>query len=296
MRVLHFSDIHVGVPLRRMPLSDWLGKRAIGAANLLTGRYHHFVSARGKLKALDRFKREQAIDLVLFTGDYTALGLDRELAEARAVVEPLMDAPLGFVNVPGNHDLYVPDVIRHRRFERHFGDTLESDLPELCAEGPWPLVRLAGDGVAVVAVNSARPNPQPWRSSGVIPAEQLSALGNALRDPRVRGRFVFVITHYAPRLADGGPDRKLHGMINADDFLKVCSEIPRGVILCGHIHRRYTVKIDGVAPAIFCAGSATMARRESVWVFDVDEGKARATPGRWNGTGYELLPDSAVDA
>lgn len=33
-------------------------------------------------------------------------------------------------------------------------------------DGPWPLLRLIGENLAVVGVNSARPNPLPWRSSG----------------------------------------------------------------------------------------------------------------------------------
>ena len=30
MRVLHFSDVHVGMPLGQVPLHRWIGKRALG--------------------------------------------------------------------------------------------------------------------------------------------------------------------------------------------------------------------------------------------------------------------------
>lgn len=296
MRVLHFSDVHLREPAGAVPLRDWLGKRLIGGANLLLGRRHAFDDAPAKVRALDTFRREQDVDLVICTGDYTALGTRGEIQLAREAVEPLTRAPLGYVHVPGNHDLYALDVLRQKRFREHFGDTLATDLPEhLVDGGPWPIVRFAGDDVAVVAVNSARPNPRPWRSNGRIPDEQIEALGRVLADERVRGRFVFVITHYAPRLENGEPDKRLHGLVNADAFLEACRDVSPGAILCGHVHWRYSVRIDGVKPRIFCAGSATKEGAEGLWVFDVEAGRARATPGRWDGDRYVVVEDEAVD-
>jgi 3',5'-cyclic AMP phosphodiesterase CpdA len=296
MRVLHFSDVHLREPAFSVPVRDWLGKRLIGGANLLLGRRHHFDDAPAKVAALDAFRRQEAIDLVICTGDYTALGTRGELELARAAVQPLMTAPLGYVHVPGNHDLYVPDVVRQQRFGRYFGGTLETDLPEhLVGDGPWPFVRLVDDDVAVVGVNSARPNPLPWRSSGQVPPEQLEALGRVLRDERVRDRFVFVITHYAPRLENGDPDTRRHGLVNGEAFLAACRDVSPGAILCGHVHWRYTVRIEGVKPRLFCAGSATKRDVEGLWVFDVEAGRARATPGRWVDGRYVLEPAEATD-
>jgi len=297
MRVLHFSDIHLRESAWSVPLGAWLGKRAIGGLNLLLGRRHHFDGAEAKVGALDVFRREQGVDLVICTGDYTALGTWGDLEIAREAVEPLLDAPLGYVHVPGNHDLYVHDAVRQHRFHAKFGDTLATDLPEfLVGGGPWPLVRLIGEDVAVVAVNSARPNPRPWRSSGRIPDEQIEALERVLQDDRVRPRFVFVITHYTPRLPDGTPDKPRHGLVNAEAFLHACRDVSPGAILCGHVHWCYSVRVENVAPRIFCAGSATKKGVEGLWVFDVDEGRCRATPGRWDGERYVLVPEDGLDA
>jgi len=296
MRILHFSDVHLPLRLLSVPFKDWMGKRMIGGANLLFGRAREFIDGYEKLATLDRFRRELEVDLVIFTGDYTALGTRAELRDAREAVEPLMQAPLGYVNVPGNHDIYVFDVLRQKRWAESFGDTFDTDLPHHVVDGGrWPLVRLVGDDVAVVAVNSARPNPQPWRSSGKIPRPQLEALDRVLADRVLLGRFVFVITHYAPRAEDGGPDSRLHGLVNAEDFLSVCADLSRGAILCGHIHRRFTVQAEGVKPPIFCAGSATKAGDEALWVFDVDGDLVHATPGAWRDGGYALDPSGAVD-
>lgn len=295
MRILHFSDIHVGTRWSGVPFGKWLGKRAVGAANLLAGRYRAFEDNETKLAALAEFGRVGKFDLVVFTGDYTALGLDHEFAAARQAVEPLMKAPLGYVNIPGNHDIYLDDVLRERAFERHFGDTLQSDLPELRTDGPWPLVRLFDPGVAVVAVNSARPNPWPWRSSGKLPASQLAGLMRILVDPRVRDRFVFVLNHFPPRLADGSRDRWVHRLVNDDELLAACAEIPRGAILTGHVHHRYIVHVPEVEPPVICCSSTTMTGREGLWVYEIDGESVRAFPGSWNGSEYALDPDGAVD-
>ena len=286
VRVMHISDVHLDVPFASIPWQSWLGKRALGGGNLYLRRGKHFRRTREKLAALDRFRTEHAVDLVICTGDYTVLGTEAELIAAREAIDPLTRAPRGFVTVPGNHDVYVDDAIG--RFERYFGDLLETDLPEHLADGHWPLVRLVGDSVAVVAVNSARPNSPLWRSSGMIPPRQLLALARVLRDPRVRERFVFVITHYAPRLADGRPDTALHGLVNADELLRICGELPRGAILHGHVHRCFSVRVPDVRPTIFGAGSATQDLREGLWLFDVGPTGTRAVRGGWEDGRYVL--------
>ena len=155
------SDPHIPTPLHKVPLLKWLGKRSIGGTNLILGRNRLFKDAAIKLKALNSFKSEENIELVVCTGDYTTLGLNHEYIRAAKVIQPLMDSPFGYVHVPGNHDYYANDVLRDDRFQSHFGETLQSNLPEYQVEGPWPLVRLIGENLCIIAVNSSRPNPIP---------------------------------------------------------------------------------------------------------------------------------------
>jgi 3',5'-cyclic AMP phosphodiesterase CpdA len=295
MRVLHLSDVHVTVPIREMPWRRMLNKRLLGAGNLAFRRGPHYARAREKLIALGRLAAEQDVDMVICTGDYTALGTEPELAAARQAIEPLLGRRLGFATVPGNHDVYLPDAVRTRSFERHFGALLASDLPDTRVDGVWPYVRLLDDDVAVIAVNSARPNPQPWRSSGFIPLVQLEALRALCADERLANRFVFVITHYAPRRADASADKLSHRLINADAFLDACSGLRRGAILHGHIHRRFQLSLPELTIKIFGAGSTTCAGREGLWLFDVQGDKTRATPGHWEEARY-VLEDAATIA
>ena len=291
VRVLHFSDIHIGLGLRRIPLRDWPGKRLAGGLNLARGRGRRFEDARDKLVRLAEIAR--SADIVVFSGDFTAMGTDAEFEAARAAIEPILGSTGAFVCVPGNHDLYAPDVVRERRFEKHFGDLLETDRPDLRIDGPWPVIRLLGGELAVVALNSARPNRAPWRSSGRIPDVQLRALNQALHHPDIAQRFVLIVTHYAPRLWGGAPDTRTHRLVNTEAFLSTCAAVERGAILCGHVHRTFRVRIPGVGPEIFCAGSATMHELEGFWLLDVEQGRLSARRGRWTGDGYVVESSEA---
>ncbi len=157
IRVLHLSDVHVDVPVMGMPIGTLLNKRMLGAANLMLRRARHFNTARDKLTTLARFAEREGVDLVVCTGDYTALGTEPEMVAARAAIDPLTRRPRGFVTVPGNHDLYLHDSVF---FERLFGDLLGSDWPEHVVEGgTFPAVRLYDEHLAVITVNSARTRP-----------------------------------------------------------------------------------------------------------------------------------------
>ncbi len=287
MRILHFSDPHVTIPLYRVPLGKWFGKRALGGANLLKGRHKLFAGAEEKLAALARFCKTEQMDLVLCSGDYVALGLQREYEYALHCVRPLMDAPYGYLNVPGNHDLYVKDALREKYFTIYFGQNLHSDLPEYQVDGLWPLVRLIDENLAVVCVNSARPNLL-WRSSGQIPEQQIVALQKIAIDERITHRLVCIMTHYAPLLEDGTPDSKLHGLRNYKAFLAACGAFEEAIILCGHVHRCYSAEVLETGQRIFCAGSLTMEGREGFWCFDIQGRTVRAIPGIWNGEKFIL--------
>ena len=286
--ILHFSDIHIGFSLKKLKPHTILNKRAIGIANLLRGRAKYFDDAILKIEALIRFKKRYDIDIVINTGDYTALGLEHELEIARECVEPLMHPLDRYITVPGNHDIYVLEANSHYRFSANFCNVLHSDMPQYCQKGHWPLIRLIGEDIAVIALNSSKPNPYPWRSDGHIPTIQLNALKKILQDDKIKDRFVFVITHYAPRLSDGKPDSKLHGLHNADDFLEICQDIKHGAILFGHIHKTYRVKLDNLKSELFCAGSATMDTKEGAWMYEISNNQLNATQLYWDGKEYQL--------
>lgn len=293
MRILHFSDVHLPIPYGEISWRDWLNKRAIGGLNSWLRRSHHFAEAALKVERLGELVRREKIELVLSTGDHTQLGTEAEYRQARVALEPLMSAPLGLMHVPGNHDLYLPDTVSSKRFERFFSETLVSDAlaTEVEKDGAWPVVRLVNSEVAVIAVGSARPNSAPWRSSGRVPEQQLRAIQRLIHTPEIQSRFTFVITHYAPHLEGGKPDSPAHGLTNAREFLEACTALRRGVILHGHVHRSYRVSVPALRVPTFGAGSATFAGREGLWLFEVADTLASVRRGFWDGMSYQIDPD-----
>ena len=294
-RVLHISDLHLENGFPGVPFRAFLNKRVAGYANLAFRRRKVFADAEAKVDALTTFAREQRVDLIVCTGDYTALGTEPELAYAREVIEPLTTVPpLGFFTVPGNHDIYLRDTVEGGWWETHFGGLLKTELPEHAVDGVWPQVWFPADGLAVVGVNSARANPKPTHSSGRIADAEVDALVRILDDERLRDRFVIIATHYAPRLANGRPDRPAHGLENADELLAASACAARGVIVHGHIHWRYHVQVPETPLPMCCSGSTTHAGREGLWMIDVADIGVTATPGSWDQTRYVLEPDRAV--
>lgn len=294
-RVLHFSDVHVQESVLSVPPREMVGKRALAVANLWLTRGRLFKESVPKLHALARFATSEKVDFSICSGDYTAIGSEAEYVSARAAIDGLTRAPLGFCTVPGNHDLYLGDTLRDTRFERHFGEFTSSEWPEYCVPGaPYPFVRLVGDSLAVVGVNSSKPNPSPFTSAGYVPPAQLDALARVLDDPRLQHRQVVVMTHYGILRRDGSKDSEHHGLLNADALVAVCAR-PRVMIAHGHIHGRYChPQVEG-RPWIFCAGSTTQREREGFWLYEFERERMLAVPGSYYGGEYTIARSDALE-
>jgi 3',5'-cyclic AMP phosphodiesterase CpdA len=291
IRVLHFSDVHVQEPLSTVPSAELWTKRILAALNLWLTRGRLFREVPEKLAALGRFAQAEAVDLALCSGDYTAIGTHAELKSARAAIKPLTTLAYGYLTVPGNHDLYAHDA-RDGRFEKYFGDLQPSDAPEYAVDAAYPFVRLIGSELAVVGVNSARPN-SVLSSAGRIPDAQIEALGRVLDDARLAGRFVIVMSHYGILRRGGEPDGAHHGLENAAALMRVCDR-PRVLYIHGHIHHHYCHAAAVGHPWLFCAGSATHKGREGAWLYEIERDTAHAVPVRWREGAYELDRSATV--
>ena len=165
VRALHFTDVHVVAPYSGIPVRDWLGKRLLGGANAVLRRNRRFADAVHKLGRLADLVREEGIELVLCTGDYTTLGTEAEYAVARAAVAPLLAAPLGYVHVPGNHDLYVGDTVRDIAAARANGfcvvavATGSSSVQTLAAAAPDQVLESLTDLGSSLAALLGDPSP-----------------------------------------------------------------------------------------------------------------------------------------
>lgn len=289
MKILHFSDPHLTPKLPQVPALDWMSKRITGALNYLLRRRRYFTAVRRKLAALNQFVDEQGVEVVLCTGDYSTLGTSHELTEARQRIQPMIDSTSLYLTVPGNHDLYVSDTVEENRFGKAFGDLFETDFPEYSVDGPWPQVKLIDEYSAVIAINSAIPHWEPWSAAGHVSAKQLGALADLLALPKIRKRFVFIMTHHVPLSGKEEAGGRTHRLVNANEYLSVCSTARAGALLFGHVHKCYSRGLPGKNLILYNAGSATMDGREGFWVFETTRSGVEAKEGFWKEDHYELV-------
>lgn len=256
LRIAHVSDPHV--------LSDTLthwrqmifNKRMTGYANLLLrrGRVHR----RDYLEAvLDGASR--AADHLVVTGDVTNLALESEYEEARVLLDESAERCETTV-VPGNHDIYLPPIHHERRFPHHFGQFLESDLPDLALDlpsGRFPCVKLRGPA-AIIALTSAVPRP-PFIAAGYVGEQQLEALARVLAHPEVARRLPVILLHHPP--VDDRPRwRQLRdGLVDAAAMRAVLAPLSRGLVLFGHLHVRLRCTLRTESGSIDVIGASGAA-------------------------------------
>jgi 3',5'-cyclic AMP phosphodiesterase CpdA len=237
MKIAHFSDLHL-LALGGVPPWRFLNKRLTGWANIRLKRGH--VHRASYVRAIAREVTRLGVDHVVVTGDLTNLALESEFDLAREVLErELGMAPSDVTIVPGNHDVYTRGAGRALRFHRAFEKYVVSDLPELAVDTPggrFPVVKLRGD-VAVVGLSSAVPQP-PLVAAGQLGKPQLEALRRVLRHPEVERRIVVLAVHHPP--VNDWSMRKvfLEGLRDSSELLALLRDLPRGLILHGHLHRR----------------------------------------------------------
>jgi 3',5'-cyclic AMP phosphodiesterase CpdA len=262
VRLAHFSDIHVtACPLGWRP-GDYLTKRYPGWINFRwLGRRFRFRRAEDVLAAMQTDLARQRPDLLVFSGDATALGFETEFARAAALLgvgRP--DTPPGMA-VPGNHDYYTPAVEASGLFERYFAPWQTGERVDGAV---YPFAQQIGH-VWLVGVNSCTGNRWAWDASGGVHAGQLDRLGRLLK--RLEGEPRILVTHYPVCLANGQPERRSHGLRNLADLLAVAEAGGVCLWLHGHRHGAYYLPKTERAPfPIVCAGSTTQS---GLWSYSV---------------------------
>lgn len=231
MRILHIGDLH----FHKIPLNPitYLGKRALGVANLLIGGRRR----RFRTEEAPRFVEYAsglAPDFLFFSGDFTSTALASEFQLAAKALEPLLPPTReGCVHtVPGNHDCYTGRELTGRTFFRvlgtRFGCEREMSLG-------WP-----AEGLALLKINAATRNG--IGSHGRVLARHLLYLESVKTEIQAKARSLIVLCHFpaeepAPLiLHDRGPQ-----LLNAPALLDVLATLNIPVLwLHGHHHHRWT--------------------------------------------------------
>lgn len=254
-RLAHISDIHVSASSLGWKAGDIFGKRAASWVNhRVLGRAWRFRHAIGVLEALRADLDERRPDHVVFSGDATAMGFEREVQRAAELL-PLSWPGLA---VPGNHDYCTASAMHSGAFERHFsgwqtGERIDDEI--------YPFAQRVG-GIWLVAVNSATANRFPWDARGRVGKPQLDRLGRLL--DRLNPAPRILVTHYPIARACGRPEGLMRELRDLQELIEVARQGFVSLWLHGHRHDSYDHRRSHKVPiSSFCAGSTTQSRRWS---------------------------------
>jgi 3',5'-cyclic AMP phosphodiesterase CpdA len=285
MRIAHISDLHVLALEGAIPFRLF-NKRATGYANLRLRRGRHHQARL--VRAIATHLSSLAVDHVVITGDLSNLALEAEFQAVRQILDDLLAlSPSRVSIVPGNHDVYTRGAERSQRFYRYFDPYLRSDLPELRAEHPsgmFPVVKLRGP-VAFIGLSTAVAR-LPFFASGWLGAPQRRALKSVLTSDDLKGAIPVILLHH-PAVnmpAWTWTKRKMDGLDDAAELARILSDVPRGLLLHGHLHRRIYRRIptrqgqiDMVGAASASLVHANPARMAGYNVYDIaDDGTMRS--------------------
>lgn len=192
----------------------------------------HFGTERHEVvAALQRFARDLAPQVVVFSGDITQRARRRQFAAARAFADTLAGANV--LAIPGNHDIPLFDVLSrvlrpYGNYSRAFGHDLE------------PVH--ATDDLLVITVNTTRP---ARHKDGEVSAAQVERVASRLQAAGPLQLRVVVV--HQPVLAAQAEDRKnlLHGREAA---LRSWAAAGVDLILGGHIHLPYVRPLRQALP------------------------------------------------
>jgi len=238
-RILHFSDIHLGL----MPNPcECFNKRFFGAMN-------HLLRRRYKLHpeyidALQQALPQLNPDLIVFTGDLASIATAREMDAAVSRLIPFRDYA-DFLFVPGNHDAYVRQALPF--LDKAF---------QCLNKNRWQLqelpVKYECHGRQFCMINAAVPT-LPWLSNGIITSkinEKISTLFSPSQD-------AIALCHFPAFNSKGKSTGWRHGLINENMLQNKLQNRTFAWLLSGHIHTPYSYVLPNHSVQI-CAGSLTL--------------------------------------
>ncbi|MGD0837502.1 MAG: metallophosphoesterase [Polyangia bacterium] len=274
LRLAQVSDPHFQ-GLHHLTLRDCVGKRLLGAFNLLVRRRHKHSMAL--LRALAADLSQRSFDHLVLTGDLCNIAVRSEWSAALRWIEDLPLSADGVTVIPGNHDAYVADVVRQGVFEQMFAAYQTAELR--VGGHHYPFVRLRGE-LALLCASSAVPTGDlgAW---GRLGEAQLGRLEALLTAPEVVSRRRILLIHHPPLVNRPGEDRNLR---DREQLQALLARTGADLVLHGHDHRDFFKQLAGPRGSsipVVGVGSASyrgpVDRSARYHIFAIDAGSVEVT-------------------
>jgi Icc protein len=165
--------------------------------------------------------RAVAPDLILVGGDLTTDGYAHEFRDAQSHLEPLLEAELTTVVIPGNHDA---KNVGYLHFVDSFGP---GDVPGK-GDRVLQLTGSGGQAVTLVAMDSTKPD----LAEGEIGRERYSWIRQQFSAPA--DLRIFALHHHLVPVPGTGRERNT--VWDSGDVLALLGEVEVDVVLSGHKH------------------------------------------------------------
>jgi 3',5'-cyclic AMP phosphodiesterase CpdA len=215
---------------------------------------------------------------IFVTGDITDNGFGYDLLVH--YLAPWIERRQLFA-VPGNHDIYdmLPRLGRRVRIQSNIERFKQFAAAIGLEPGPsGAYLRRLGD-VAVVGLNSCKLPLTPLSASGAVSKEQLSWLRGLVHDSAFKGaRLRIGLVHHhllgMPFLVGKRTPIEMGMKLrNAVETMEVCTEAGMDILLNGHRHHGYIVKLPGM-PMVVSSPSSTLGCKSTgtvyCWTIDLD--------------------------
>ena len=168
-------------------------------------------------------------DVIVLAGDFTQRAKIKEYRKAREFLEKLPDIPT--IVTPGNHDIPLYRV--HERLVcplRNYRTYISADLNGVTRVGDVVFVDLC--------------SAEPYRAivNGRLSNKQLEFVARIFQECSPEDVRILVTHHPLVRPADGGSDNI---MPESSALLTRFRKMGVELILSGHIHRNYIMKLSG---------------------------------------------------
>lgn len=282
MKIVHLSDIHIW-RYSINPMKLW-GKRAVGMAELFTGRAKKFRLERME-DVVERVKSIEA-DHLLITGDLTTTALRHEFDQAREALEPLLGDPDRVSVLPGNHDRYTSHSVRTRAFERVFGEFSPGN------EFPW--LRYLDERTAILALDATRSH---LSATGRLPEPQFRKARELLQEANPKPKRLIVACHYPVAAPEAyRSELKKKRMVNAADVARWLRRVGPHLYCNGHVHAAWAHRPHEVPEQLNLNAGAPLLRdptgRRPPGFLEIDltEQSVTVKHHAWTGMDWSIMP------
>ena len=220
MRLVHLTDAHL-TGLEQHSFWSLRGKRRLGYLSWWRKRRHEL---RGEvLQQVSAAVIALRPDVIAITGDLVHLGLADEIDAACIWLDSLA-RHTRVVLVPGNHDYYQADSMRHVRASWFEYLGLPAD------EADHYPVSFKHDNCFFIGLCSAYPSPF-WSAAGQLGQAQLNRLRQML--DQSRSYFRCVLIHHPPM---PGVTSARKALLDAAELSELLDQYGVELVMHGHLH------------------------------------------------------------